>query len=239
MADDFFTEGDGVQEEAPVERIKVGEEEFTQDELQRLVGLGKIGDEAEKKYKTRIDRVWPKYQQIINEKQEVEQKNREYEQKLVEAERLRQPQVQPNQGYTADQVRAEAIRQAKELGLVTKDEIAAEARRIAVEVQQGQRLIDHISGVIDQMTEDGLPSTTVEDVVTHMQETGIRDPEKAYKDMFEQEYLKSQAEKLASIKQKGIPTIKESVAGGKSPAPIRITGDNLETLVSEAIAGNY
>lgn len=229
MADEFFN-NESVQE-APVteevQKIKVGEDEYTQEELSKLVGLGKIGQEAETKFKTRIDRVWPNYQQVINEKRELEQRLQQ-----IEAEK-NQPAA-PQAGPTPEQIKAEAIRQAEALG------IGPEAvRRQVMEVVQGQRLIDDIGRVIDTMSADGLPSTTIEDVIAHMQQTGIRNPEKAYKDMFEKEYVSKQAEKIAEIKRPGIPTVRESQAGAKQPAPVRVTTDNLESLVAEALKGSF
>ena len=44
------------QEEA---KVKVGEKEYTQDELSKLVGLGEIGAEAEEKFNVKLDKVWP------------------------------------------------------------------------------------------------------------------------------------------------------------------------------------
>lgn len=238
LNDDFFVEGAQEQPQTEVEKIKVGEEEYTQDELQQLVGLGKIGREAENKYKTRIDRVWPNYQRIINEKQAADQEREEMRKQLQE---YQNPKITPLPGapLTPDQIRTQALAQAKELGLVTRDEVNTEARKIASEMLQGQKLIDDISTVITNMQSDGLPSTTIEEVIAHMQETGIKNPEKAYKDMFEKEYINSQASKISSIKSKGIPSIETSAAGGKLPPPVKPTKDNLYQLVAEAVQGNY
>jgi len=48
-------------EEVVEEKITLGENEYSQDELKELVNLGKIGKEAEEKYNTSIDKVWPEY----------------------------------------------------------------------------------------------------------------------------------------------------------------------------------
>ena len=233
MADDFFKETpQEVPVETPVEKIKLGEDEYTQEELQKLVGLGKIGMEAETKYKTKIDKVWPKFQQTINEKRELQEQFDKFK-----TERT-QPQ-QPANPASQEAIRAEAVRQARDLGLVTKEDVFQLARQIAVETQQGQRLIDDISSTIDTMKEDGLPATTVEEVIQHMQETGIKNPEKAYKDMFESEWIKNQTDKLNTIRSKGMPTLSRSTAGSKLPASVKPTNSNLESLVSEALNVSY
>jgi len=230
MKDDNFFDNTKTEEsnvtEAP-EKIKLGDEEYTQEDLEALVGLGKIGREAEEKFKTKIDRVWPNYQKVINEKQAMEE----------ELTKLREAQNKPaetqsfNGQLTPEQIKAEAIKQAEELGIGP-----AAIRRTVMEVVQGQNLINDISQTIDNATSDGLPSTTVEDVIAHMQETGIRNPDKAYKDMFEKEWIQRETTKIESIRQKGMPTIEASHAGGKQPEAVRVTRDNLEQLVSEALA---
>jgi hypothetical protein len=57
MADDFFQE----DQQGESQKIKVGEKEYTQDELNTLVGLGQIAQEVETRYNTKIDRVYPEF----------------------------------------------------------------------------------------------------------------------------------------------------------------------------------
>lgn len=244
--------GDTVVEE----KIKVGEKEYSQAELQRIVGLGEIGLEAEQKFKTRIDRVWPNYQQVINEKRELSEKLTKLEQDREtakkELERLtnsqsqtaQQIQQQPannqfqQQQYTAEQIREAALKQAEELGIGPKAQYEL-AKRAAMEVMQGQQLISDVSSVIDNMTAEGLPSVTVEDILNHMQTEGFRNPEKAYKDMFEKEYMQHQIEKTAQLKRGGIASTQQSIAGAKQPPTVKVTKDNLDQLVAEALRDSF
>lgn len=230
MANDEFY-GDQIPDEPIIEKIKVGEKEYSQDELQHLVELGSIGVEAESKYKTKIDRVWPQFQSIVNEKRELEERLRVQEEQKTQAQY--QQNQNPNQPLTESQIRDAALKQAEELGIGPQS-----VRKTIIEVMQGQRLLDDISSTIDNMTGEGLPNTTTEDLIAHMQETGIRNPEKAYKDMFEKEWISNQTEKLSQIKRTGMPTISASTAGSKAPAPVRVTNDNLNELLAQAIAGN-
>lgn len=242
-------------EEQPVEpveevKIKVGEKEYDQETLQKLVGLGEIGLEAESKFKTRIDRVWPQFQTVINEKKELEQKLAQIEQEkqtqhtkeLEERMKQMEPKTQETTTepqFTKEQIREIALKQAEELG------IGPEAmRKTVLEVMQGQQLISDISTVIDDMTADGLPSATVEDIIKHMQETGIRNPQRAYKDMFEQQYIDKQAEKLASIKRApGLPTVTQSTAGAKVPAQPtnfrKMKNEDLTKMINEALSESF
>lgn len=258
MADQFFQEPQPLEQtpEAPIEpeKIKLGEKEYTQDELQRLVGLGEIGAEAEKQYKTSIKSVWPKYQQVINEKREVDQKytqaeeqRKALEERIKEFE-LRNPQPTPSTPapqpqFTPEQIREAALKQAEELGIGPQA-----IRKTVMDVIQGQNLINDISSSIDEVSSEGwikdTEKATVENVLNHMQQEGIKNPMKALKDMFEEDYLQTQAEKLASLKngREGIPTVSSSTAGSKQPAPTnfkRMDDNALAKLIEDSIKENY
>lgn len=230
MADNFFNQEPELQEQE-VEKIKLGDDEYTQDELTKLVGLGKIGLEAEAKYHTRIDRVWPQFQQTIGEKKQLQEQLAQ-----AQAERQvqqQQPQAPSNQPMTEVQMRDQAIKAAEDLGIGPKS-----IQKTVMDIIQGQQLLGDINSTIDDMTADGLPSTTTEEIIAHMQQTGIRNPQKAYKDMFEKEWVESQTTKLEQIRTKGLPTISGSTAGSKQPAPVKITSANFDELFAAAISAN-
>jgi len=254
--DNFFGAEQPVEEvvETPVEKIKLGDKEYSQDQLQKLVGLGEIGLEAETKYKTRIDRVWPQFQSIVNEKKALEEKLQGYEaEKATNHQKELEERIKAMEGrstqtttpateqpktelprFTPEQIKEAALKQAEDLGIGPQA-----MRKTVLEVIQGQQLLSEVGQVIDDMTAEGLPSATVEDILNQMQQNGFNVPEKAYKDMFEKEYLEDQTKKLAEIKSKGLPTIESSAAGGKVPTPVKITTANLEQLVKESLSGDY
>jgi len=55
--DDEPEEVEEKEEEKEPETLMIGDEEYKQEDLQRLVGLGKIGQEAEEKYNVKLDKV--------------------------------------------------------------------------------------------------------------------------------------------------------------------------------------
>lgn len=255
MTDQFFQDPNAqpAVPETPVEpeKIKLGEKEYSQDELQKLVGLGEMGMEAEKQYKTSLKSVWPKYQQVINEKREVDQRYtqeletrkqleariKEFETKYPQNQPIQQQNNQPQ--FTAEQIKDAALKQAEELGIGPQA-----IRKTVMEVIQGQNLINDISSSIDEAMNEGwvkdTEKATTEAVLTHMQETGIRNPQKALRDMFETDYLEKQTEKLASLKQEreGLPTLKQSTAGAKIPTPTtfkRMSDLDLQRLVEDSM----
>ena len=146
------------QEEA---KVKVGEKEYTQDELSKLVGLGEIGAEAEEKFNVKLDKVWPNLQATINEKRILEQ----------EIENLKQAKVatKVDEGVqlTPEELKAQALKEAKNLGIVTIEDVneyvdrRIEAREIREDVQSVVSEADETYGI----------KTSEEAVLNHMIDT--------------------------------------------------------------------
>ena len=231
--DKFFDKDEEVQEPEESQKIKVGEEEFDQAELERLVGLGKIGSEAEEKYKTKIDRVWPEFTKKSQQISDYERKIQDYE------TRLKQPiQQAVNQGspVLTEDLKRQALEQAEALGIGPKA-MQDVMRQVVREEIQARDLISDVNGVISQAESDGKPTATVDQILQHMQETGIKNPNTAYKDMFEEELDKWKESKLSTLRPSGMVTTQKSTAGGKYPTQPRPPSNRSELLkaVSEAM----
>src|SRR3990167_3225048 len=133
MAEDEFFKDPKEEIEEPeaqeTEKIKLGEDEYSQDELDNLVKLGKIAKESEEKYNRPISKFWPEYSKA-------QEKIKDLEGQLEEKQAvptLETEQIDPN-------VRQQALKQAKDLGIVTKDDINSYIdSRI-----QGKELLDNI-----------------------------------------------------------------------------------------------
>lgn len=230
MADKFFTEPEEeIQEENNT--IKLGDKEYSQEDLSRLVGLGEIAAEAEEKYKTKIDRVWPEYTKATQAKSDLERKVQDLEAKLNQPT---QTQTQDVTQLTEEQKQL-VRRQMSDLGF--SDE---HYRQVVREELAAKELLSDIDYLIADAKSNGQPTTTPQDLLQHMQETGIKNPAKAYKDMYEDELDKLKEQKLASIKPSGMVTTSASTAGSKQPQPVKATRANLQQLVQEALnnAGN-
>ena len=66
---DFMNDKEEVQE---TEKITIGDQEFGQEELEELVGLGRIGKEAQEKFNTSIDKVYPEFTKATQRVKELE-----------------------------------------------------------------------------------------------------------------------------------------------------------------------
>ena len=69
-----------------------------------------------------------------------------------------------------------------------------------------------------------------------MQETGIRNPEKAFKDRYENDIDKIKQGKLESIKKPGMVTDSTSSAGAKAPSQVKPNDENIGGLIEEMLA---
>jgi len=237
MADNvnFFQEETKVEDTAiePIveDKIKVGETEYSQAELDKLVNLGKIGAEAEEKYKTKIDRVWPEYTKATQKIQDLETRLAEREQAKTEQK------VATNQPLDPEETKQIARKQGRELGIMFQEDFD----NLYVQRRSAEKLLEDTNSVVTDSKALGKPQTTVEALLTHMQETGIKNPTLAYKSMYEPELDKWKEEQTKKARPSGLTTIDSSTAGAKEPKPIVFRGmkqDELGRLVSEALTGS-
>lgn len=225
MADDFFKQDEVEETQDTPEVFKLGDKEYSQDELQKLVGLGEIAREAETKWNTPINKVFPEYTKATQEL-------KAYRDKEAQAALNPEP-VAPVPGQLTAEQRAEAIRQLKELGFASQADID---QRVQAQLA-AKELLQDVDSILSENREAGNPSTTASELLTHMQDTGIKNPAKAYKDMFETELDEIKEKKLSTIKGSGMVTTTGSTAGAKTPTNIKVTRDNLAEVVAEALGG--
>ncbi len=220
---DFFEKPEVADEP---QTIKLGENEYSEDELNRLVGLGQIASEAEEKYKTKIDRVWPEYTKAT-------QRESDYKRQIEElTAKVNQPvQQQSNVELTAEQKEL-ARKQIEELGFGQNT-----FRQIVREELAAKELLSDVNYLLEEAKTDGKPVTTSQELLQHMAETGIKNPAKAYKDMFETELDTVKEKKLSEIKPSGMTTTNGSQAGSKLPQDVKVTKANLKQVLASAIGG--
>lgn len=204
MTEDFFDEN-ASQEDAQPETFKLGEKEYTQDDLTRLVGLGEIADELENKWDTKIDRIMPKYTKTTQELAELRKQM---------AEKPAEPAKPQDYATLTPEQKDAARKQLADLGY-GEDQF----RNIVREELAAKELLSNIDVILDDAKENGQPVTSSRDLLQHMADTGIKNPIKAYKDMFESELDAIKEKKLSELKPAGMVTTSTSTAGSKQPAP--------------------
>lgn len=237
---DFFTKPEPVMD-TPIQpapatppTVQVGDKQYTQEELTKLVGLGETASEYEKQWNRPIKDFYPDYTQKSQRLAEIERQQQEAEQARL------QERAQANQ-LTPDEQKQLAIRQAKELGIVTNDVLQDMVNQALANGLTGQQLMNESQALVREAKEKGLPSVEVSDLLKYMggeNPTGTHfgTPEKAYNDMFEKEVMAWRQGQLTAIKPQGMVTNDRSSAGGKGmPAPQTITRESLAQAIRESL----
>ena len=227
-------EKEGEKEEKQ-DMVKVGEKEYKQEELSQLVELGELGREAESRYNTKLDKVWPEYTRTQN-------KNKELLEELNELRKTKEePEAtQPQPGDLTPEQIQESKAAAKKMGIVTDetftDQLNKNFRKMYLEEREAERLLEKTATHEKEIDgTDGRPKFNQKEILEHMQETGIRDDMKAYKDKYEIELDKWKQEQFLSKKAPGLSTIEKSSAGSKVYHQSPTTEENLDKRVDEAL----
>ena len=228
---DFFDKQDPAPA-APVElqapsNIKVGEAEYSQEELTRLVGLGKTAVELEEKWNTPIANLNSAFTKTSTELKQM----REEQERVKFAETQRKA----NQGeeLSSEEQAALVKQELNKFGVLTKEEARELIGHSVGEYMEGQRLLSEVNQVIESAVSDGKPKIDAEALLVHMQETGIKNPSKAYKDRFEVELDRLKEEKIKGMKPEGLYTTQTSTAGAKEPQRPTLTKENLSQQLGD------
>lgn len=216
-------------EEVAPSKIKVGEVEYDQSELESLVGLGKLGREMEEKWNTKIDKVYPEYTKSQNDKKALEQK-------LAEIESRAKTSIEP--GESQGDTLKEAQEAARKLGIVLKDDFKDSFRDYYLQERAAEKLIETGQGYEKEIDgKDGRPAFKTQEILEYMAEEGIKDPMKAYKFKYEKELDSWKETELGKSRKPGLATDDSTGGLRKSPKDVRPTTENLNELVAEALRG--
>ena len=223
MADqDFYTKAEEKVEEtqteetAEPEKIKIGDDEFTLDEAKDLLSKGKFAKEIEEKQNIKLDKVWPGHQELSN-------KVRDYEKEI---ENLKQAKtatkVEEGVELSREEQIAQAKKEARELGITLDEDFDAKVDRKLEAI----KIREDTQAVVETYAEKYGITTDEETLLNHMVETGIRNPEKAAKDLYEDKIDAWKEKQIASVKKPGMVTDDTSSAGTKEPKAEPVTKDN-------------
>jgi hypothetical protein len=231
MANDFFKQEEVQEEPKAPEKIKLGDAEYSESELNDLVGLGKLAKEAETKYNTKLDRVWPEYGKSQSKVKELEAQLEELKTKKVESQQT---------DLTPDAI-SQAREAAKKIGIVTEDRfddyLDSRFRTRYLQERSAEKMVESCQGFEEKIDgKDGRPAFKTEEILNHMANTGFRDPQKAYKDLYEKEIDVWKEKQYESMKKPGFPTQEESFVA-KQPTTQKITDANLRAALEESLYG--
>jgi len=212
------------------DKIQLGDMEFDTDELQELVSAGqklREFEEGQGQSLEDMNKSWGRRGQQIGE---LKQQIQEYESKLTSYTNPTTPESQE-----IEQAKQTLGNLMNELGYVKKDEILTEVNAI----NEGRALLGEMQSLESQKNPYGaeeLPKFETQQILEHMQETGIRNPERAYKDLYMDEIAEWKAEEKMKSRPSGLHT-ESGNAGNKQPSEVKVTAQNLEDMVRESLSG--
>ena len=217
-------------QEGVVEKIKLGDEEFDPEELKSIVDKGKFALEVEEKYNTKIDKVWPEYTKATQKLKEYEEKEKQW----VEKEQ-KQTETLPDDQLSEEQLRQRAKVEAKRLGLATMEDLDTYVAYKLDTMKQAEDLLGQCKELEKEFNgEDGKPKFATQDILSFMQESGIRDPKIAYKIKNEEQLEKWKESQLNSAKKKGLYT-EDGSGGNHEPPQVKLNNQNLQDALKEVL----
>ncbi|MBU1092547.1 hypothetical protein KJ836_02680 [Patescibacteria group bacterium] len=230
MTDFFEDKTPESTEEAEVEKIKIGEEEFDPEELSGIIAKGRWANEVETKQNTKLDKLMPEYTKATQRLKDYEEKEKVWN----EAQEKKLSETPQNELSEEELVRQTKL-QAKKFGLITVDDIDQYVTQRINSVQQANELLEECKGMEKEYGgEDGRPKFETEEILKHMQETGIKSPLKAWKDKYEEQIDKWKEDQLGKAKKSGLYTETGS-SGNHEPSPVKLTKSNLQDALTEAL----
>ena len=212
-------------EEAVPEPIKLGEKEYSQEDLQRLVGLGEQATELESRWDTKLDRLMPEYSKSREELKTLK------EQAEIKAEAIIEKKEAAGEEL-GEAEKAKIVRdELKKHKVVFEDDL----ENYYQNRRGGEQFLERTESVITKAATEEKPKVTAENLLTFMKERGIAQPEDAYELMFKTELRNIEMKKLQGIKPAGIDTGTGSTAGAKIPQSVTVTKDNLSDMLGEVL----
>lgn len=230
---DFFD--DTNKEET--DKIKLGDQEFSEDELQDLIGAGKKLKEIEEKQGQPVEDIltsWGRRGETIGE---LKKKAEEAEKLKEEIEALKNPPSKEEVDQEA--VKKQVYEEMKALGYAPKDELLKEFNELYNRNRDGERLLSQVKKVAREAKSDGKPEIEPEKLLEFMADpANPKDPQKAYNVMFEKELDDWKTERINKAKGSSIPTETKSNAGGKEFTPKKpASREELRSSLTDSLYG--
>mgnify|MGYP001615986092 CR=1 FL=1 len=214
-------------------KIKVGETEFTNEELQGLVESGKRLTDIETKQGQPIDKIlesWGRRGERLGEWKKATGAEKPDEFLKAKETELNKPKEQVDR----EKIKAQVIAEAKEFGLLTKEEAVEEFNKIYETRRAGEKMFGSVNRVLKKAESEGRPVCTPEELLEFMAHPdNPKDPEKAYKLKYEKELDEWKINQLNKMSKKGIITETKTTAGGKEFTSEAPTNANLTDLLKE------
>lgn len=238
---------DQSQGTAALSQVVINGVEYAPEEAQRLIELGSKTREYEQKWNTPLDKVWPEYGKLSQERTQWQTEKQKYESQIAQFQQKQSQGVET----PSDVVQARAA--AKKLGIVLDEDLQSgnfvkkddldkwyEERRAKDTERENQiKAVMSEAEKLEQTLDgsDGRPRFNKKTVLAYAGAYGFTDLQKAYEDMHADVLKQWKEEQVAGSKKPGLKTLKPSGLK-KEPEPVKATNDNSKDLLKEALWGS-
>lgn len=232
---------DGVEPQAH-SQIIINGMEYSPEDAQSLIDLGKKTREYEQKWNTPVDRVWPEYGKILGERSQWQTEKQRLENQVA------QFQSKQQQGTDTEVDLEKAKAAARQLGITLNEDLdkggyikKTDLEQILSQRDEQQKAVKAILDEAEKLEKeiagtDAPIKFNKKAVLAYAQAYGISDLRKAYEEMNE-EYLKPWKEaQIQASKNPGLKTLKP-IGAKKEPEKIKINEDNVTNLLREKLWG--
>ena len=203
-----------------------GGKEYSQDEAERLIGLGSTAAELEEKYNTSIDGLYPAYTKTTQELADLKRQREEFE--------TQQLQSRAQQGQLSQQEQEQMGKQIlKQWGVKFAEE--DDASSVSEQVE-GYLVARDALNFTERIRLEGKPEITPEELIREMGRTGLG-MEDAYKSIFPTRLAQWENERVRETGDSGFYTQTSGAQSARNPEPVRVTRDNIEELADKALSG--
>lgn len=227
------------------EAIKLGDNEYTPEQLNELVGYGQKYQEFEKKYDTDPEKAWSAYGKMSNEVKDLRDKAGKVGELEAELKGIKSQKPANSEGdYTPSQV-VEAQAALKKLGGVTKEDIPSLLKEYGF-VKKGdmdkefetRRIVGEFENLSGKYNgEDGRPKFDRDEMIAFMTRTNMQDPEMAYRARFSDELSEFKAQRIIEEKYPQIKTSNKGAAD-KKPTVDPVNDENISKRLMEVMYPN-
>lgn len=223
-------------------QVIINGKEYDPAEAQNLIELGNKYRETETKYNTKLENVFPEYTRSTQKAKELEEKLADRERQLTEYQKAKEAADKPE-----DVVKVQE--EARKAGILLKEDLASAGyltREDAIKFFQSQQAereavqkvwsdADALEKEIDGA--DGRIPFVKEAVISYAAQLKINDLKEAYEQMYARHNAVWKERQIEGAQTKGLSTI-NGTSSKKEPARVKITDDNVEELLREALWGN-
>src|SRR3990167_5090967 len=167
---DFFADEDAQSEQSESqepEKVKIGEKEYSQEDLAKLVGYGEKAVELEDKWNTKIDKLYPEY---TKSRQELADIKKQQEEGVKKAQEEISQKAQEGQQLSPEEQDKLIETELEKRGVVTQKNVYQYVANF-VAAQELNKEIESINAEADT---DGRPKVSREELLDYMDDSGVK-----------------------------------------------------------------